>query len=166
MGNAVIQHIIVLLAAVVVLTLSATLAIIAHENFRLVAVVLAIHRIVLASSAFEASSDTILDALEGTPPFKIEEGEEHEGESNVDSDNDGPVGKLFFIFLDDNFAIVELKRAASTANIWLAACNNPDFIRALEQDLLVSLGLFNILRCDNYGYKLRLILPKVWPVVA
>ena len=77
MGNAVIQHIIVLLAAVVVLTLSATLAIIAHENFRLVAVVLAIHRIVLASSAFEASSDTILDALEGTPPFKIEEGEEH-----------------------------------------------------------------------------------------
>ena len=78
MANLVFQHVIdILLAAMIALILDTTLAIIADETLGLDVVTL-VHCVILVSAALETSSDTIFNAIKGTSPLEIEEGDEYD----------------------------------------------------------------------------------------
>ena len=119
----------------------------------------------LGLSTAGAFSQASLAAVQGASPLEVEEGEQHNGETNLDRDDHRPVWEVVSRLFDEPLFVVPLELATRLV-VSLAARDQVEFVRALEHDLFSTIGILNVLGSDDFRHQLRLILPVVRPVIA
>ena len=122
------------------------------------------HRVVL-TFALRAACQAPLEAAEGALPFEVQEWDKHQREADIDGDDHRPCREVFFDRLESHLAVVKFKSTAGLV-MRFASGDDPNLIRTLEHDLMISISLFDILSRDYFCNKFGLIFPVVGPVIA